>query len=283
MSRYDWGFVDDYEWRWGGARGGPGPRPDPGRRYGQELRAYGGTWFGPQRGPQYGPQRRYGGDYGGGGYAGGPGAGTGFMGGGRVGGGREGYGGVYADGGGRGVYGEAYPGFHGYPGGPRGEYYGGGGFGPGRASQGRGYDAGWGGGQGTFIPEEAYRRHPELARQPPRRQWEEYQSSFGEELSDDEILEGVQQRIYDDPWLDVKRIDVAVEDGVVTLTGEVDDFLEARYAWDDAWETDGVRGVVNNLTVRTDLPHPAREIHGDAVPQSAGAQQTADAAAAAEG
>jgi osmotically-inducible protein OsmY len=44
-------------------------------------------------------------------------------------------------------------------------------------------------------------------------------------------------------------------DGVVTLSGEVDDFLEARYAWDDAWEAEGVRGVINNLTVRTAEPH----------------------------
>jgi hypothetical protein len=60
-----------------------------------------------------------------------------------------------------------------------------------------------------------------------------------------------------------------VEEGVVTLTGEVADFMEARYAWDDAWESPGVRGVVNNITVRTDLPHPQ---HGDVVPQSAGHQ-----------
>jgi len=55
----------------------------------------------------------------------------------------------------------------------------------------------------------------------------------------------------------------------VTLTGDVGDFMEARYAWDDAWESPGVRGVINNLTVRTDLPHPA---HQDVVPQSGGDQ-----------
>lgn len=30
--------------------------------------------------------------------------------------------------------------------------------------------------------------------------------------------------------------------------------MEARYAWDHAWESPGVGGVINNLTVRTDVP-----------------------------
>jgi osmotically-inducible protein OsmY len=63
---------------------------------------------------------------------------------------------------------------------------------------------------------------------------------------------------------------------VVTLTGEVDDFLKARYAWDDAWEAEGVRGVVNNLTVRADLPQAPT--HGDVVPQSAGDRTSPDEA-----
>ena len=52
---------------------------------------------------------------------------------------------------------------------------------------------------------------------------------------------------------------------MVTLKGEVDDYLEARYAWDDAWEAAGVRGVLNQLTVRTDEPHDEHErgLHPD--------------------
>jgi hypothetical protein len=80
----------------------------------------------------------------------------------------------------------------------------------------------------------------------------------------------------EDTWLDPRRIDVQVEDGVVTLTGEVDDYMEARYAWDDAWEADGVRGVINNLTVRTDQP---QEPHGDVVVQGAGDRTTPEEAA----
>ena len=121
-----------------------------------------------------------------------------------------------------------------------------------------------------FLPEEAYRRHPELSEPPRRRQWEAHQHAVDVEMDDGDVEAMVRERIAHDPWLDAASIEVSVEDGVVTLTGEVDDFLEARYAWDDAWEADGVHGVINNLTVRTDQPQPARGIHGDAVPQSAG-------------
>lgn len=75
-------------------------------------------------------------------------------------------------------------------------------------------------------------------------------------LTDEEIREAVLDNLFDDTWIDPDRIDVSVEDGVVTLRGEVSDFMEARYAWDDAWETPGVRGVINHLTVRADLPGP---------------------------
>ena len=76
----------------------------------------------------------------------------------------------------------------------------------------------------------------------------------------------MRRRLYEDVWVDIDRVDVEVEDGIVTLRGEVDDFMEARYAWDDAWETEGVRGVLNHLTVRVD--EPVAEPHGDVLPQS---------------
>ncbi|HSU15153.1 BON domain-containing protein [Longimicrobium sp.] len=172
-------------------------------------------------------------------------------------------------GGGRGEYGGAYEEYGGYPGGPvRGEYYGGG-----RPSQGRGYDAGFA--REPFMPEEAYRRHPEYRQERHPRDWEAHQHEYGDDdLSDDEIREAVYDRMHADAWLEPGRIEVQVEDGVVTLTGEVDDFLKARYAWDDAWEADGVRGVVNNLTVRADEPN--EEPHGDVVTQSGGDRTSPD-------
>lgn len=170
----------------------------------------------------------------------------------------------------RGEYGGAYESY----GGPwRNESYGG------RASQARGYDRGYDGGfaREPFMPEEAYRRHPEYRQQPQPRHWEAHQHEYGDEPGDDDVRRAVYRRMQADAWLDPARIEVQVEDGVVTLTGEVDDFLKARYAWDDAWEAEGVRGVVNNLTVRADQPQSPT--HGDVVPQSAGDQSTPDEAA----
>lgn len=85
------------------------------------------------------------------------------------------------------------------------------------------------------------------------------------EMHDGEIREAVLENLFQDSWIDPERIDVEVDRGVVTLTGEVRDFMEARYAWDDAWESPGVRGVVNNLTVRADLPQEGMEL-----PQTSG-------------
>ena len=79
-------------------------------------------------------------------------------------------------------------------------------------------------------------------------------------MDDDDIRDAVLENLFQDEWIDPDRIDVDVDDGIVQLSGEVDDFMEARYAWDDAWETPGVRGVINNLTVRTDMPQRDMEM-----------------------
>jgi hypothetical protein len=280
MARYD-GQYGGPRGGWRGGERGPGGQ---GFRFGQQ----GPPRFNP--GPQWsqgydpgahGDGRGYGGDFGrgpgSGAYGGyGPGQQGGWSGryatpprrpDGLVGGGGDGP---------RGEYGAAYEEYGGWPGGPRrGQDYGG------RGSQGRGYDAGWGGQGGfarePFMPDEAYRRHPEYRQQPQPREWEAYQHELGEEPGDDQVRDSVYRRMRADAWLDPERINVQVEDGVVTLTGEVDDFLKARYAWDDAWEADGVRGVVNQLTVRADQPQTT---HGDVVPQSAGGGTTADEAGA---
>lgn len=78
---------------------------------------------------------------------------------------------------------------------------------------------------------------------------------YGEDLSADAAIEReLCRRLRYDDWVDERRIRVSVEAGVVLLTGEVDDFIESRYAWDDAWETAGVRGVINHLTAREPRP-----------------------------
>ncbi|MBW3627839.1 MAG: BON domain-containing protein [Gemmatimonadetes bacterium] len=231
MSRYDWSWNRSYD---------PGYRPRPMRDYGSN--------FGGQ---------------GGGGWWGGPGAqapwGSGFG---------QGWGGAprpnwqrprYD----RGEYGDFYPAYGGYPGDVgRGMYYGGDQFDRGQPPQGgswgaaRGYDRGMV--REPFLPESAYQRHPELAE--PRRSFDDWpgsrQPEFGEELSDEEIRSAVRQNLFNDNWIDAERIQVEVSEQVVTLTGEVDDYLEARYAWDDAWEAPGVRGVINQLSVLTE-PEPS--------------------------
>jgi hypothetical protein len=103
-----------------------------------------------------------------------------------------------------------------------------------------------------FLPDEAYRRHPELdERSVHRGPWASGRPGFGRTIdeSDAAIARAVRENLYRDRYVDADALRVQVEDGVVTLRGEVDDFLIARYAWDDTWETDGVRGVVNQITV----------------------------------
>lgn len=71
----------------------------------------------------------------------------------------------------------------------------------------------------------------------------------GERMSDADVRESVTRSLGDDGFIDADGIQVEVKDRVVTLRGEVNDYLEARYAWDDAWEAPGVRGVISKLTV----------------------------------
>lgn len=67
--------------------------------------------------------------------------------------------------------------------------------------------------------------------------------------SDDEIRDDVDEAIFYDTWVDADRIDVEVDDGIVTLRGTLPNFDEVRYATDDAWDVDGVRGVRTELEV----------------------------------
>ena len=66
---------------------------------------------------------------------------------------------------------------------------------------------------------------------------------------DDELRQEVEDALFYDTWVDAEAISVDVEDGVVTLRGVLPDHHEVRYATDDAWDVDGVRGVRTELTV----------------------------------
>lgn len=128
--------------------------------------------------------------------------------------------------------------------------------------RGRGYDRGYA--REPFVPESYYREQPGGGFARGRMHdgdamWDRRPDFDGfAEPDDDDLAHAVRASLFQDTWLDAERIEVEVEDGIVRLTGEVDDFLEARYAWDDAWETDGVRGVINQITVRTDRAQPAK-------------------------
>ena len=69
---------------------------------------------------------------------------------------------------------------------------------------------------------------------------------------DDEIREDVEEALFYDTWVDAEAINVEVQDGVVTLRGDLPSYEEIRYATDDAWDVDGVRGVRSELSVRSE-------------------------------
>lgn len=68
---------------------------------------------------------------------------------------------------------------------------------------------------------------------------------------DSELRDEVQDALFYDTWVDAEAIEVEVKEGIVTLRGELPDYNEVRYATDDAWDVDGVRGVRSELTVRS--------------------------------
>lgn len=69
----------------------------------------------------------------------------------------------------------------------------------------------------------------------------------GYRRSDARILEDVSERLSDDPRLDASEIEVAVQDGEVTLSGRVEDREARRRAEDLALAVAGVRHVMNHL------------------------------------
>ncbi|HEX5869294.1 MAG TPA: BON domain-containing protein [Longimicrobium sp.] len=68
---------------------------------------------------------------------------------------------------------------------------------------------------------------------------------------DEEVRKDVEDALFFDTWVDAESITVEVKEGVVTLTGELPDYQEVRYATDDVWDVDGVRGVHCQLTVNS--------------------------------
>jgi len=68
--------------------------------------------------------------------------------------------------------------------------------------------------------------------------------------SDDRIREDVNERLTQHPEVDASEIEVEVKDGVVTLTGTVDERISKRTAEDVAESVSGVKDVHNQIRVQ---------------------------------
>ena len=73
--------------------------------------------------------------------------------------------------------------------------------------------------------------------------------SAGQQIDDATITASVKTKLAADNDVAAHNIDVDTNEGVVTLSGKVDNWDEAREAESIARGTDGVRQVINNLTV----------------------------------
>ena len=80
------------------------------------------------------------------------------------------------------------------------------------------------------------------------------------ERSDDRIREDVCERLSQDEYVDAHDIEVGVSEGVVTLSGTIDDRNSKRRAEDIAESVGGVRDVQNQL--RLSQPPSARDTTG---------------------
>ena len=73
----------------------------------------------------------------------------------------------------------------------------------------------------------------------------------GYQRSDERIREDVCEALYRNPHVDARDIEVSVIDGVVVLTGIVEDRLEKREAEICSEEVLGVRDIQNDLELRS--------------------------------
>ncbi|WP_460448317.1 BON domain-containing protein [Alsobacter sp. SYSU BS001988] len=72
----------------------------------------------------------------------------------------------------------------------------------------------------------------------------------GYSRSDDRIREDVNDRLTDDPHIDASDIEVVVQNGEVTLSGNVNERFAKRHAEDIAESVSGVTHVQNNIRVK---------------------------------
>jgi len=68
--------------------------------------------------------------------------------------------------------------------------------------------------------------------------------------TDGVLQQSIQSQIEQDPEIFTRDIHVAVEQGVVTLTGFAHSYFEKQAAEEDAQRVPGVRGIANDIDVR---------------------------------
>jgi osmotically-inducible protein OsmY len=75
--------------------------------------------------------------------------------------------------------------------------------------------------------------------------------------SDNRILEDVNDRLFDDPYLNASEIETEVRDGDIILSGTVESRQAKRRAEDIAEMVSGVRNVENRLRI---TPEPRQMV-----------------------
>jgi osmotically-inducible protein OsmY len=69
--------------------------------------------------------------------------------------------------------------------------------------------------------------------------------------TDNELRRDVERELEWEPSVDERRVGVSVIDGIVTLTGDVASYSEKWHAERAVERVDGVRGIANDLEVKT--------------------------------
>lgn len=88
--------------------------------------------------------------------------------------------------------------------------------------------------------------------------------------SDERIHEQVCDALTMDPYIDAREIEVAVKDGIVTLSGKVDHRSTKRRAEDCIENLPGIRDIDNNITVDQSFFEQAKEVlTGEPQPKAA--------------
>lgn len=88
-------------------------------------------------------------------------------------------------------------------------------------------------------------------------------TSAGQEITDPGVTEAIEDEFLFDRAVDLNDVDISTNEGVVTLTGTVDNLLEKERAARIAETVKGVRGVVNRLEVESPVQKPDTSIEAD--------------------